>query len=135
AISTSGPWTKARNRSAGTRIPRIRPQLGFGGRSQSLLAELPRRPNKGMEKRMRLHGLGLELGVELAAQIPRVAGNLADLHVSVVRGLAGDAQASGRQSLFVLAVEFVAVAVPFVDLARAGGGVRARVCGHPGGAR
>src|SRR5947208_11898351 len=81
AISISGPWPKARNRSAGTRIPRVRPQLGFGGGGQSLLAELPRRADKGMEERMRLHGLGLELGVELAAQIPRVSGNLADLYV------------------------------------------------------
>src|SRR5262245_10715922 len=36
--------------------------------------------DKGPEQRMRLERLGFELGMELATQIPRVIGKLADLH-------------------------------------------------------
>src|SRR5471030_1838366 len=84
AISTSGlPWPMELN-STGTRVLVLRPQLGVHlqiGR-HPLLTEFLGRADEGFEQRMRLHGLGFEFGVELAAQIPRVPRNLTDLHRS-----------------------------------------------------
>src|SRR5664279_3433532 len=78
-------------------------------------------PDERREQRVRMHRLRLELGVELAAQVPQMARDLADLHVSLVRRLPRNPQPGRRQDLFVLAVEFVAVAAPLDDLARAVG--------------
>src|SRR5690348_202090 len=82
---------------------------------------------------MRLHGLGFELGVELAAQIPRVIGNLADFDVGAVRGLAGDAKPGGLETVFVFAVELVAMAVALVDFARPVGAAGEAVLREPAG--
>ena len=65
------------------------------------------------EERMGLEGLGLELGMELAAQKEGVAGNLDDFDVGGVGGGAGDVQAGAGEQGFVLAVEFVTVTVTF----------------------
>ena len=70
---------------------------------------------------MRLERLGLELGVELAAEEEGVVGDLDDLDVGGVGGGAGDAQAGAGEQGFVLAVEFVAVAVAFGDFGAAVG--------------
>src|ERR1035437_8667867 len=78
-------------------------------------------PDERREQRMRMHRLGLELRLELAAQVPRVPRDFADLHVGLVRRLPRDPQPGRCQDLFVLAVELVAVAVPLDDLARAVG--------------
>src|ERR1700722_4234719 len=67
---------------------------------------------------MRLERLGLELGVELAAQEEWVAGELDDLHVSRIRSSAGDAQARAGQQRLVFPVELVTMTVPFADLGR-----------------
>src|ERR1017187_9092914 len=75
-------------------------------------------PDERREQRMRMHRFGLELGVELAAQVPRMARDFANFHVGLVRRLPRNPQPRGHQRLFVLAVEFVAVAVPFHNLAR-----------------
>src|SRR5260370_16117967 len=75
--------------------------------------------DEGLEKRMRLHGLGLEFGMKLAAQIPRVAGNLADLDVCQIRCLTRNLQAAGFQRVFIFSVELVAVPVPLTDFAHA----------------
>ena len=48
------------------------------------------------EERMRLERLGLELGMELAAEEVRMVGDLDDLDVGAVGGRAGDAQAVRR---------------------------------------
>jgi len=58
---------------------------------------------------MRLQRLRLELRMELAAQHPGMLGDLANLDVSLVGRLAGDAQPAGGQTLLVFAVEFVAM--------------------------
>src|SRR3984957_12952443 len=68
---------------------------------------------------MRLHRLRLELRMELAAQVPRGIGDLADFHVRIVGRHAGDAQTRGAQLAFVFAVEFVAMAVALVYFAGA----------------
>src|ERR1017187_9476094 len=78
-------------------------------------------PDERREQRMRTHRLGLELRVELAAQVPRMPRDFADLHVGLVRRLPRNPQPGRRQDLFVLAVEFVAVPVPLDNLARAVG--------------
>src|SRR5580658_927741 len=53
--------------------------------------------------------------MKLAAEVPRVIGDLADLDVGVVRSHAGDAQTCGAQLLFVFPVEFVSMAVTLIN--------------------
>ena len=67
------------------------------------------------EERVRLEGLGLELGVELAAEEVGVAGDFDDLDVGLVGSGAAEAQAAAGEQGFVLAVELVAVAVALAD--------------------
>src|ERR1017187_9088185 len=64
-------------------------------------------PDERRKQRMRMHRLGLELRVELAAPVPRMPRDFADLHVGLVRRLPRNPQPGRRQDLFVLAVEFV----------------------------
>src|SRR5690348_11760902 len=91
AIQTRRPAEKALY-LIGTRVLRLRFARGeICG--DTALAVLVRRADEGLEQGMRLHGLGLELGMELAAEKPRVIGDLADLDVGAVRGLSRDAQA------------------------------------------
>src|ERR1035437_6144944 len=101
-------------------------ELGMG--EQRLLngrlapvALLFRRADEALEQRVRLHGLALELGMELAAEIPRMVGEFADFDVGIVGRLAGDLEARRLQALFVFAIELVAVAMALVDFARAVG--------------
>src|ERR1700732_4994118 len=68
---------------------------------------------------MRLERLRFELGMKLAAQIPRMISDLADLDVGAIRSLARDAQPGGRQNVFIFAIELVAMPVPLADLRRA----------------
>ena len=69
----------------------------------------------GADKRgkqwMRRERLGFEFGMELAANEPRMVGHFDDFDVDAVGGAAGDAETGARQSFFVLAIEFVAMAV------------------------
>src|ERR1035437_9414437 len=85
------------------------------------VALLFRGADEALEQRVRLHGLGFELGMELAAEIPRMVADLADLDVRIVRRLARDLEARRFQALFVFAIELVAVAMALVDFARAVG--------------
>jgi len=77
--------------------------IGVGGR------------DKGAEERVGLEGLGLELGVELAAEEPGVAGEFANLDIGAIGGFAGDAEAVVFEDFLVLAIELIAVAVAFAD--------------------
>jgi len=79
---------------------------------------------EGCEERVRLERLGLELGVKLAAEKPRMLGGFDDLDVIFVGGAAGDEQAGVGQSFLVVAIEFVAVAVAFADFRFAVGAIR-----------
>src|SRR5258707_14210565 len=81
-----------------------------------LLAVLVARFDERAEQRMRLQRLGLELGMELAAQEIRMVGNLYDLHVSPIGRSAGDAQSASGQHRFIFAVELIAVAMSLADL-------------------
>src|SRR5436305_1177322 len=72
--------------------------------------------NEGPEQRMRLHRLGFELGMELAAQEPGMIGDFTDFDVGAVGSFTGDAQARGLERVLVFAVELKAVAMPFADL-------------------
>ena len=62
-----------------------------------------------------LQRLGLEFGVELAAQEEGMCWNFNDFDVGGVWSGAGDAQASAGEDGLVLAVELVAVAMAFDD--------------------
>ena len=68
------------------------------------------------EERVRLERLGLEFGVELAAEEVGVAGDFDDLDVGLVGSGAADLQACAGQQGLVLAIELVAVAVALADL-------------------
>src|SRR5512135_2135441 len=74
------------------------------------------RADEGLEERMRGERLGLELGVELAAEEPGMARSLDDLDQAVVRVDAGEDQARVRQRVPVRGVELVAMAVPLADV-------------------
>src|SRR5437867_1290815 len=65
---------------------------------------------------MRLEGLRFELGMKLAAQIPGVIRDLADLDVGAIRRLARYAQPGRNQDVFILAIELVAMPMPLADL-------------------
>src|SRR5579859_5295213 len=64
---------------------------------------------------MWLQGLGLEFGVELAAQEPGVFGGFDDFYVILVWSASGDLQARAGEDFFVIAIEFVAMAVALAD--------------------
>src|SRR5208282_1434900 len=64
------------------------------------------------KERMRLERGGLEFGMELAAEEPRVVGVFDDFHVHAVGRAPGDAESRRHQRLFVLRVELVTVAMP-----------------------
>src|SRR5258707_4966712 len=87
--------------------------------------------DEALEQGVWLHGLGLEFGMELAAQIPRMVGELADLDVRIVRRLSRDLQARRLQATFVFAIELVTVAMALVDFARAVGAVGHAALGQP----
>src|ERR1017187_8378397 len=116
---THGPAMSTRPRpnalySIATGVNRLRPRL-FPGLRQPAPPVLVGGPDERLEQGMRLHRLGLELGMELAAEIPRMIGDLADLDIGLVRRLARDAQPSGFQPVLVFPVELVAVPVALVD--------------------
>src|SRR6202790_3285710 len=71
-------------------IPQQRPR-------HTALALLVSGPNKRSKQRMRLERLGFELGMKLAAQIPRMISDLADLDEGASGRLAGNPQHRRRQ--------------------------------------
>src|ERR1035438_7140949 len=74
-----------------------------------------RSSDESAEQRMRLQRLRFELGMELAAEIPGMAGKLANLHVDSVGSFAGQAKPVLLQDRFILAIKFEAMAVAFAD--------------------
>ncbi len=71
--------------------------------------------DESTEEGVRFHWLRFEFRVELAAEEPGVARDLADFDVGTIGRFAGDAEAIVFEDLLVFAVEFVAVAVAFAD--------------------
>jgi len=61
-------------------------RLGFGLRSPVIES----RAHERSKQRMRLQWLRFEFGMELAAQEPRMIGQLANLDVDAVRSLSGE---------------------------------------------
>jgi len=88
---------------------------GAGCWARLLEFVLERGAYEGGEEGVRLGGFGFELGVELAAEDPRVVWGFDDFDLVVVGSTAGDAESGGGQSFFVFAIEFVTVAVAFAD--------------------
>src|SRR3954447_14103776 len=62
--------------------------------------------------------LRLELGMELAAEIPGMIGDLADLNVNAVGSLPGKLETVRRQEALELTIEFISMAMPLADLSR-----------------
>src|ERR1039457_5262723 len=120
AISTSGRPCPNRSNSIATRVAYLR--LGLRVRLRQRRQPPPpvfiRRADERFEQRMRLHGLGFELGMELASQEPRMVRNFADLHVRAVRRLSRNPQPGSLQTLFIFPVELVAMPVALLDFAR-----------------
>ena len=79
-------------------------------------AVLVRRRDEGAEQRMRLQRLGLELGMELAAQEEGVVGDLDDLDVGPSGVVPVMRNPPRGQQFFVFAIELVTMAMPFADL-------------------
>ena len=108
--------------------------LHFGSRllRPPLQSVLVRGADERPEQRMRLQRLRLELGMELASDEVGMVRQLHHLDVSSVRRRSGNPQAARGQRFFVLAVEFVAVAMTLADFELAvdlvGQRVRARSC-------
>src|ERR1017187_8949842 len=119
AISTSGPGGRPTRPNAlysnATRVNRLRPRLRFGQGPQPSPPVLVGSADERLEQGVRFHRLGLELGMKLAAEIPRAIGDLADLDVGLVGRLARDSQPRGFQPVLVFPVELVAVTVALVD--------------------
>src|ERR1700693_3702371 len=86
-----------------------------------------RRRDERAEQRMRLQRLRLELGMKLASDEMRMIRQSHNLNVSSVGRRAGDVQPSRHHRLFVLAVEFVTMAVALADLELAINLVRQRI--------
>src|SRR5258708_34697197 len=78
------------------------------------------------EERVRLQRLGFKFWMELAAEEPRVVRGLDDLDVIFIRRAPGDAQARGDQRFFVVAIEFVTVAVALACFQTSASSVPAR---------
>lgn len=85
---------------------------GFGcGYALALVAILDASANERGEQRVRCERLGFKLRMELAAEEPGMVGSLDDLHVHTIGRASGDAEAGARQRIFILAIEFVAMAM------------------------
>src|SRR5271156_3881051 len=90
---------------------------------------------------MRSQGFRFELGMELAPYHPRMIRSLDYFYVDAVGSASGDSETGAGQGFFVLAIEFVAVAVALgnfqgaVGFGREGAGLEfARPCAWPHGA-
>src|SRR5215218_7188531 len=75
---------------------------------------------------MRARRLRLELRMELHGDIPRMPWQFGDFDELAVRRAAGNLQTTLGQSAFVEAIEFVAMAMPFLDEIRAVDALRER---------
>ncbi len=64
---------------------------------------------------MWLQRLRFELRMELASEEERVIRNLHDLHIGRIRRGARQPQPAAGQQSFILAVELIAMPVPFAD--------------------
>src|SRR5690348_3823001 len=77
------------------------------------------RANECGEKRVWRERLGLEFGMELAADEPRMIRNLDNFHVDAIGRASSDAEPGVGQSFLVIAIEFVAMAMALGNFSRA----------------
>src|SRR5216110_49540 len=94
--------------------------LGGGGHAPGPML-LARRAHEPREQRVWSRGTGLELGVELATDEPRVVGQLDHLHERAVGRETGAAHAVFGEHVAVGVRHFVAMPVPLADFERAVG--------------
>src|SRR5205809_1812069 len=71
------------------------------------------------EERMRLQRLRFKFGMELATQKVRMIRKFHDLHIRSVGSSAGDLQSCASQDGLILAIELIAMTMPFPDLGSA----------------
>ena len=76
---------------------------------------LVRRRDKTLEQRVRLVRLALELRMKLARDEKRMPGQLDDFHQLAIRGKAAEHKTGLLEFFTVGVVEFIPMAVPFVD--------------------
>ena len=104
-------------------ISRIR-GAAFRADAQAVMAILEAGANERSEERMRRKRLGFEFGMKLAAEEPGVVRHFHDFDVHAVGSFSCDAESGARERLFVLAIEFVAVAMALGNFECAVGSVR-----------
>src|ERR1041385_4420035 len=75
-----------------------------------------RRSDKRRKQRMRLQRLRLKLWMKLATQEPRMVRSFHNLHIILGRSPSRDFQSRRNQRLLMLAVEFIAMPMPFADV-------------------
>src|SRR5579875_127482 len=122
----AGPYTPRRQGGHGeraTQIPRGRaaprrrfPRFRSPRRELNQPALLYRRLDERGEQRMRIEGLGFELGVELDADEPGMVGELDDLGQLAVGRHAGEPHPGLLELRLVVDVDLVSVAVALADL-------------------
>jgi len=83
----------------------------FGNHRMMTAAMFVARFYKSGKEWMRGQRLGFEFRMELHANKPRVIGHLNHFHIDAVRSFSSNAKACGYQRRFVLAIEFIAMAV------------------------
>ena len=103
------------NAHSGRLYRRFRQQRRFL-RGDPMRAEPARGPDERTEQRMRFERLRFELGVKLAAEIPGMILDLADLDVGAVGRLARDLETVRGQHFLEFAIEFEAMAMALADV-------------------
>src|SRR5687768_16708557 len=101
----------------------------------ALLVLLQRRPDEGREERVAVARCGGELGVVLAAEVPRVIGELGHLGQVLGVGLGGDLEPGRFEPRHVVVVGLVAVAMALGHRVLAVDPVRERALLHRAGLR
>ena len=82
-----------------------------GGLTEAQMTVFKARAHERGKQRMRSERLGFEFGMELAADEPGVVRGFDDFDVHAVGCASGDAETGAGERFFVLAIEFVAVAM------------------------
>src|SRR5687767_12433807 len=131
--ASASPTRRFRPSSSKTQGPAIRKSLSAGNNSATLFRRFKRRSlaacpcgrvglrsrrDESGEQRMRPRGPRLQLGMELAADVPRMRLQLDDLDEGAVRRQSAQVQAVLDELVAVLVVHFVTVAVSLAHLRR-----------------
>src|SRR3954452_8300721 len=81
----------------------------LAGCSEAFRPILQSRSDEGAKQRMRLQRFGFELGVKLAAKVPRVLRQFADFDIHPIGCLTGEPKTVLGQYLLIIAVELISM--------------------------